>query len=110
MIPYLICMTSRRKAQEGLCSPQSASLARAMVEMAQMSLEDQEGQLDRMRRRGREHVIKNFNWDKAAESTSGAKTWLPSSFLLSAMLNLISMKMENRKIEQRFAVYKVKGA
>lgn len=44
-----------------------ASLARAMVEMAQMSLEDQEGQLDRMRRRGREHVIKNFNWDKAAE-------------------------------------------
>jgi starch synthase len=44
-----------------------ASLARAMVEMAQISLDDQEGQLDRMRWRGREHVIKNFNWNKAAE-------------------------------------------
>jgi len=44
-----------------------AALARAMVEMAQMSLTDKRLVLDKMRRRGREHVIKNFNWDRAAE-------------------------------------------
>lgn len=45
-----------------------ASLARAMVEMAQMALDSEQAQkLERMRIRGREHVIKNFNWDKAAE-------------------------------------------
>ncbi|NMB40859.1 MAG: glycogen synthase [Firmicutes bacterium] len=44
------------------------ALARAMVEMAQMSLQDNKTQeLNKMRLRGREHVIKNFNWDKAAE-------------------------------------------
>jgi starch synthase len=46
----------------------SVALARAMVEMAQISLLDNQAQqLDKMRHRGREHVIKNFNWDKAAE-------------------------------------------
>jgi len=46
----------------------SVALARAMVEMAQLSLlNGSDRQLDKMRRRGREHVIKNFNWDKAAE-------------------------------------------
>ncbi len=45
-----------------------AALARAMMEMAQMTLDgEQQVMLGKMRRRGREHVIKNFNWDKAAE-------------------------------------------
>lgn len=44
-----------------------AALARAMVEMAQISLSNKQVVLDKMRRRGREHVIKNFNWDRAAE-------------------------------------------
>lgn len=44
------------------------ALARAMLEMAQMALDEESvGRLKQMRRRAREHVIQNFNWDKAAE-------------------------------------------
>ncbi len=42
-------------------------LAKAMVEMAQMALDKDTAKLESMRRRGREHVIQNFNWAKAAE-------------------------------------------
>ncbi len=44
----------------------SAALARAMVEMASMAVGAEE-KLESMRTRGREHVIMNFNWDKAAQ-------------------------------------------
>jgi ADP-glucose type glycogen/starch synthase len=47
-------------------SRNSATLARAMVEMAQLSLGNEREILNKMRLRGREHVIQNFNWDKAA--------------------------------------------
>lgn len=50
-----------------LVPPRNAgSLARAMVEMAMLATE-KEDELEDMRARGREHVIKNFNWDKAAQ-------------------------------------------
>ncbi len=42
------------------------ALARAMVEMSRLALEKDKAKLEAMRRRGREHVIHNFNWDKAA--------------------------------------------
>jgi ADP-glucose type glycogen/starch synthase len=46
----------------------STALARAMVEMAMFSLSDRgEEFLDAIRIRGREHVIQNFNWGKAAD-------------------------------------------
>ncbi|NLJ55517.1 MAG: glycogen synthase [Firmicutes bacterium] len=45
----------------------SAALARAMIEMAQLSLGREQELLNKMRQRGREHVIQNFNWDKAAK-------------------------------------------
>jgi len=46
----------------------STALARAMVEMAQFSLSGRGDEvLNKMRARGREHVIQNFNWDKAAD-------------------------------------------
>lgn len=44
----------------------SAALARAMIEMARLSLGNERELLNKMRQRGREHVIQNFNWDKAA--------------------------------------------
>ena len=43
-----------------------ASLARAMVEMANLAM-GKEDNLQSMRARGREHVIRSFNWDKAAQ-------------------------------------------
>lgn len=45
----------------------SSALARAMVEMGHMTLSSAKDELEKMRNRGRKHVMENFNWNKAAE-------------------------------------------
>ncbi|MEW5922179.1 MAG: glycogen/starch synthase [Bacillota bacterium] len=58
---------NREESTGRLVPPRNpSSLARAMVEMAFLA-EENENEIEQMRKRGREHVITNFNWDKAAQ-------------------------------------------